>query len=67
MIKDVDCVTVFPHFLCLLQYDDHAKRCQIAAYTNNENVQMSIFASHIETNTILFKIYYIILELNSDS
>ena len=66
VIKDVDCVTNFPYFLWLLQYNDNAERCQKAAYAKNKNVWMSIFASHVETDTILpvFKIYYIIMEFN---
>ena len=36
VIKDVDCVTNFRNFLWLLQYNDNAKRCQIAAYTKNK-------------------------------
>ena len=64
VIKDVDCVTNFWNFLWLLQHNDNAKRCQIAAYTNNKNVWIGIFASHIDIDTISFKIYNIILKCN---
>ena len=64
VIKDVDCVTNFWNFLRLLQHNDNAKRCQIAAYTNNKNVWIGIFASHIDIDTISFKTYNIILKCN---
>ena len=64
VINDVDCVTNFRNFLWLLQHNDNAKRCQIAAYTNNKNVCIGIFASHIDIDTISFKIYNIILKCN---
>ena len=42
----------------------NANRCQTVTYTNNRNVWISIFSSQIETDTILFKKYYIILKFN---
>ena len=36
----------------------------MATYTDNKNVCMSIFAFNIETDTMLFEIYYILFELN---
>ena len=64
VIKDVDCVTNFRNFLWLLQHNDNAKQCQIAAYTINKNVWIGILAPYIDIDTISFKIYDIILKCN---